>query len=215
LNVLCAARDAEVKRVVIASSSSVYGNTEVLPKVETMVTAPLSPYAVSKLAAEQYGVAFYRSFGLETVALRYFNVFGPRQDPTSQYAAVIPRFLEMIKRSERPTVYGDGEQSRDFTYVDNVVNANLLACVAKDVGGEVFNCACFARVSLNQLMEKINALLGKAVEPVYTPPRPGDVKHSLADIRKARALLGYTVKVPFEAGLTRLISASLSHTGNN
>ena len=207
LHVLWAAHRAGVRRVIVASSSSVYGNTEVLPKVETMPTTPLSPYAVSKLAAEQYAVAFYKSYGLETVALRYFNVFGPRQDPTSQYAAVIPKFLEIMRRGERPTIFGDGEQSRDFTYVDNVVEANLLACTAPGVAGEVFNCACHERISLNQLMKEFNSLLGTHIEPIYAPPRVGDVKHSLADIGKARRMLGYEVVVPFKEGLTHLVHA--------
>ena len=204
LNLLLAAHEAGVKRVVMASSSSVYGNTPTLPKVETMPVSPLSPYAVSKLAAERYCVAFWHSFGLETVALRYFNVFGPRQDPYSQYAAVIPKFLDMIRQGKRPTIYGDGEQSRDFTYVENVVEANLLAAKAPDVAGEFFNCACFEQVSLNDLVREINALLGTDIEPDYDTARVGDVKHSLADISKARERLGYEVKVPFKAGLAKL-----------
>ena len=208
LNILWAARAEGVKRVVVASSSSVYGDSEVLPKVETMPTNPLSPYAVSKLAAERYAVAFWKSYGLETVCLRYFNVFGPRQDPHSQYAAVIPKFLHLMRRGERPTIYGDGEQSRDFTYVENVVEANLLACTAPGVAGEVFNCACGQRVTLNQLVAMLNELLGTHIEPRYTEPRVGDVRHSLADISKAERLLGYQVVVPFEEGLTRLVSAT-------
>ena len=154
------------------------------------------------------GVAFWHSFGLETVALRYFNVFGPRQDPYSQYAAVIPKFLDLMRQGKQPIIYGDGEQSRDFTYVENVIEANLLAATAPGVGGEVFNCACFERVSLNQLVEMINELLGTSIEPLYDETRVGDVKHSLADISKAREMLGYEVKVPFREGLAKLAALS-------
>ena len=208
LNLLWAALRAGAKRVVVASSSSVYGDSPTLPKVETMPTAPRSPYAVSKLATEQYAVAFWHSFGLETVALRYFNVFGPRQDPKSDYAAVIPKFLAMMKRGETPTIYGDGEHSRDFTYVDNVVSANLLACTAEGAAGEVFNCACGDRVSLNDLVAVLNEALGTDVVAEHAEDRPGDVKHSLADIGKAKEMLGYRVLVPFDEGLARLVSAS-------
>ena len=208
LNLLWAALRAGVKRVVVASSSSVYGDSPTLPKVETMPTAPRSPYAVSKLATEQYAVAFWHSFGLETVALRYFNVFGPRQDPKSDYAAVIPKFLAMMRRGETPTIYGDGEHSRDFTYVDNVVSANLLACTAEGAAGEVFNCACGDRASLNDLVTVLNEALGTDVVAEHAEDRPGDVKHSLADIGKAKEILGYRVLVPFDEGLARLVSAS-------
>jgi len=209
LNLLVAARDAGVRRVVVASSSSVYGDSEALPKVETMAVSPLSPYAVSKLATEQYGIAFWRSFRLETIALRYFNVFGPRQDPHSQYAAVIPRFIDLMRRGERPTIYGDGEQSRDFTYVDNVVSANVLACAApQEAVGQVFNCACNERVSLNRLTATINELLGTSIAPERAEPRVGEVRHSLADIGKARRVLGYEVVVPFREGLVRLVQAT-------
>ncbi len=206
VNILVAAKEFGVKRVVVASSSSVYGNTPTLPKIETMRQSPLSPYAVSKLATEQYAVAFWHSFGLETVSLRYFNVFGPRQDPKSEYAAVIPKFLSLMLRGESPTIYGDGEQSRDFTYVENVVSANLLSCTAPDVGGEIFNCACNEQISLNQLVEMLNESLGTNIKPVYAEARPGDVKHSRADISKAEKMLGYKVSVPFSEGLDRLIS---------
>lgn len=206
VNILVAAKTFGVKRVVVASSSSVYGNTPTLPKIETMRQSPLSPYAVSKLATEQYAVAFWHSFGLETVSLRYFNVFGPRQDPNSEYAAVIPKFLSMMLRGESPTIYGDGEQSRDFTYVENVVSANLLSCTAPDVGGEVFNCACNEQISLNQLVDMLNERLGTRIEPIYADVRPGDVKHSRADISKAEKMLRYKVTVPFSEGLNRLIS---------
>jgi UDP-glucose 4-epimerase len=206
VNILVAAKTFGVKRVVVASSSSVYGNTPTLPKIETMRQSPLSPYAVSKLATEQYAVAFWHSFGLETVALRYFNVFGPRQDPKSEYAAVIPKFLSLMLRGESPTIYGDGEQSRDFTYVENVVSANLLSCTAPDIGGEVFNCACNEQISLNQLVDMLNESLGTNIKPIYAEARPGDVKHSRADIAKAEKMLGYKVTVPFSEGLDRLIS---------
>lgn len=205
LNLLVAARDVGVKRVVYASSSSVYGDTPTLPKTEEMRPAPLSPYAVSKLAGEHYCQVFYQVYGLETVALRYFNVFGPRQDPTSQYAAVIPKFITAMLRGEQPTIYGDGEQSRDFTYVSNVVQANLLAATAPDVGGQVFNIACGQRYSLLELVATINRILGTDIAPVHTAPRVGDIKHSLADIAKARERLGYQLEINFEEGLRRVI----------
>ena len=201
LNILVAARDAGVKRVVYAASSSAYGDTPTLPKSEDMPPNPLSPYALTKLAGEQYCTIFYRLYGLETVSLRYFNVFGPRQDPTSQYAAVIPKFIEKILAGESPTIYGDGEQTRDFTFVTNNVEANLLACTAPNVGGEVINVACGERYSLLQLVELINETLGTKIEPIFEPGRPGDVKHSLADISKARELLGFKPLVDFEEGL--------------
>jgi UDP-N-acetylglucosamine/UDP-N-acetyl-alpha-D-glucosaminouronate 4-epimerase len=208
LNVLWAAKEASVKRVVVASSSSVYGNTEVMPKVETMPTSPLSPYAVSKLATETYAMSFWHSYGLETVALRYFNVFGTRQDPYSQYSAVIPRFLDMMRKGETPTIHGDGEQSRDFTYVENVVQANLLAATVPGCGGQIFNCACQDRVTLNDLVNQLNDLLGTDITPEHGEDRVGDVKHSLADISKAREMLGYRVIVPFSEGLRRLVEAT-------
>ncbi len=199
--VLLAARDAGVKRFVYASSSSAYGDTPVLPKVETMRPEPLSPYAASKLAGEYYCKVFYTVFGLETISLRYFNVFGPHQDPTSQYAAAIPAFVTAILKNKPPTIYGDGEQSRDFTYVDNVVDANLLAARAKKTSGEVINIACGKAVTVNEIIDMINNLVGKNVKPEYTDPRPGDVKHSLADITAAERLIGYRPKVSFEQGL--------------
>ncbi|HID63737.1 MAG TPA: SDR family oxidoreductase, partial [Anaerolineae bacterium] len=205
LNLLVAARDAGVKRVVYASSSSVYGDAPTLPKTEEMKPAPLSPYAVSKLAGEHYGQVFYQVYGLETVALRYFNVFGPRQDPTSQYAAVIPKFVTAMLKGERPVIYGDGEQSRDFSYVTNVVQANLLAANAPEVGGQVFNIACGQRYNLLELVATINRILGTDIAPVHTAPRAGDIKHSLADIARARERLGYQVEVEFEEGLRRVI----------
>jgi nucleoside-diphosphate-sugar epimerase len=205
LNLLVAARDAKVRRVVYAGSSSAYGNTPTLPKVETMAPSPLSPYAVAKLTGELYCQVFARNYGLETVVLRYFNVFGPRQDPTSPYAAVIPKFLRAISAGESPVVFGDGSQSRDFTYVDNVVAANLLAATAPGVSGEVMNVACGERVTLLDLHAQLCALLGRKVEPRFAPPRAGDVQHSLADIGKARRLLGYSPAVPFAEGLRRLL----------
>lgn len=215
LNLLVAARDAGVKRVVYASSSAIYGDTPTLPKAEEMKPAPLSPYAVSKLAGEYYCQVFYQVYGLETVALRYFNVFGPRQDPTSQYAAVIPKFVTAMLRSEQPTIYGDGEQSRDFSYVTNVVQANLLAATAPGVGGQVFNIACGQRYNLLELVDTINRILGTDITPVHTTPRVGDVRHSLADIARARKMLGYQVEVEFEEGLHCLIAWYRGHGGQN
>ena len=215
LNLLLAARDAGVKRVVCASSSSVYGDTPTLPKTEEMKPAPLSPYAVSKLAGEHYGQVFYQVYGLETVALRYFNVFGPRQDPTSQYAAVIPRFVTAMLKGEQPVIYGDGEQSRDFSYVTNVVQANLLAATAPGVGGQIFNIACGKRYNLLELVATINQILGTDVTPVHTAPRVGDIRHSLAGIARAREMLGYQVEVEFKEGLRRLIAWYMEHEGQN
>ncbi|MFO0974701.1 MAG: SDR family oxidoreductase [Phycisphaerae bacterium] len=205
LNLLMAARQAGVRRVVLAASSSAYGNTPTQPKVESMRSDPLSPYAVQKLAAELYARAFSECYGIQTISLRYFNVFGPRQDPTSQYAAAIPAFVTSILRNEPPTVYGDGEQTRDFTYIDNVVAANLAAAAAPRVSGEVCNIACGEAVSVNHVIRRINELLGKSVQPKYVPSRAGDVKHSLADIGRARELIGYQPKVRFDEGLKRSI----------
>ena len=198
---LLAARDAGIKRFVYAASSSAYGDAPTSPKVETMPASPLSPYAVAKLTGEYYCSVFYKIFGLETVSLRYFNVFGPYQDPASQYAAAIPAFVTAILKDEPPTIYGDGEQSRDFTYIDNVVDANLLAGRAKRTQGEVVNIACGKAVTVNEIIEMINELLGKSVKPKYIAPRPGDVKHSLADITAARNLINYRPKVSFSDGL--------------
>jgi nucleoside-diphosphate-sugar epimerase len=202
---LLAARDAGIKRFVYAASSSAYGDTPTLPKVETMTPMPLSPYAAAKLVGEYYCSVFYEVFGLETISLRYFNVFGPQQDPTSQYAAAIPAFVTAILKGEPPTIYGDGEQSRDFTYVDNVVEANLLAARAKQTKGEVINIACGEAVTVNAIIDMINDLLDKDIKPNYTDPRPGDVKHSLADITLAEKLIGYKTKVPFREGLRKAI----------
>jgi len=202
---LLAARDAHVKRFVYASSSSAYGDTPTLPKVETMLPSPLSPYAAAKLVGEYYCSVFSGVFGLQTISLRYFNVFGPHQDPTSQYAAAIPAFVTSILQDKPPTIYGDGEQSRDFTYVDNVVEANLLAARARKTAGEVINIACGKAVTVNEIIDMINEFTGRKVKPIYTAPRPGDVKHSLADISLAKKLIGFTPKVSFRQGLEKAI----------
>jgi nucleoside-diphosphate-sugar epimerase len=202
LNLLVAARDAGVKRLVYASSSSVYGDTPTLPKVETMPTRPKSPYALQKLTAEEYCRIFFDQYGLETVALRYFNVFGPRQDPKSQYTGVIAKFATALLTGERPTIFGDGLTSRDFTYVANNVRANLLACVApRAAAGQAMNVACGDRITLLELLAGMQKLLGTNLEPIFAPERAGDVKHSQADIGKARELLGYEPQVGFEEGL--------------
>ena len=203
LHILMASREAGVKRVIYASSSSVYGDTPVLPKHEELPPSPLSPYALQKYIGEQYCRLFYQLYGLDTLSLRYFNIFGPRQDPASIYSAVIPRFIEALVENRSPIVYGDGEQSRDFTYVDNVVEANLLAMAVSHGRGEAMNIAYGQRTSLNQLLETLQRILGSKVKPVYQDPRPGDVKHSLADIGKAIAFLRYQPRVDIEAGLKR------------
>jgi UDP-glucose 4-epimerase len=203
LNVLLAARDEGVRRIVNASSSSVYGNSGSLPRVETQAPDPISPYAVAKLAAERFCTSFTRVYGMEIVSLRYFNVFGPRQDPTSQYAAVVPRFIRAIADDEPVTIYGDGDQSRDFTFVDNVVGANLLAADASDVGGEILNVATGESVTVNALADMIGAMLGKPVEKVFEPAREADVRASWADVGEARRLLGYETRVDFAEGLRR------------
>jgi UDP-glucose 4-epimerase len=205
LNILNAARQAGVRRVVNASSSSVYGDSPQLPKHEGMGTNPLSPYAVAKLAAEHYCTVFARIHGLETISLRYFNVFGPRQDPTSQYSAVIPKFITAMRRGQQPVIFGDGEQSRDFTYVSNVINANLLAAEAKCEPGLAMNCACHERTTLNQLVEQINALLGTRIAPVYEGPRAGDIKHSYADISLVEKKLGFKPGINFRDGLRKTV----------
>lgn len=205
LNVLIAARDNGVRRVVNSASSSAYGETPQLPKVETIVPQPLSPYAVSKLAAEHYCAAFAECYGLETISLRYFNVFGPRQDPAGEYAAVIPAFVAAMLGGRRPTVYGDGEQSRDFCFVENVVNANCLAAEAKGVRGQAVNIACGERTTLNEMIAVINESLGTNLAPDYQPERTGDVKHSLADLALAKGLIGYEPKIMFAEGLARSI----------
>jgi len=207
VNVLVAARDAKVKRVVYAASSSAYGDTPTLPKHEAMKPDPISPYAVAKLASEHYMVSFYRCYQLETVCLRYFNIFGPRQDPSSPYSGVLAKFITMMLRGEQPAIYGDGEQSRDFTYIDNAVAANLLACKAPadKVAGQVFNTATGRRVTLNQTFKLLQPLTSYHGQPKYGPERGGDIKHSLADISKAEAGLGYKPKVDFEEGLQRTV----------
>ena len=205
LNVLLAARDEGISRVVFASSSSVYGANPELPKHEELTPLPISPYAVAKLAGEGYCRSFSGVFGLETVALRYFNVFGPRQDPLSQYAAVIPQFITALLADTSPVVYGDGEQSRDFTYVDNVVEGTVLAMTAAGVDGKVFNVATGGGVTLNALLEKLAGLVGRQVEPRYEPPRSGDVRHSQAQVSLAEKELGYRVVVPVEEGLRRTL----------
>jgi len=210
LNVLLAARDEGVRRIVNASSSSVYGNTGKLPRVETQAPDPISPYAVAKLAAERFCTSFTRVYGMEIVSLRYFNVFGPRQDPTSQYAAVVPRFIRAIADDEPVTIYGDGDQSRDFTFVDNVVGANLLAADAPDVGGEILNVATGDSVTVNALADAIGAMLGKPVEKVYEPAREADVRASWADVGEAKRLLGYEMRVDFAEGLRRTADYLLS-----
>ncbi|MBI2898079.1 MAG: SDR family oxidoreductase [Deltaproteobacteria bacterium] len=211
LNVLVAARDAGVARVVYAASSSAYGDTPTLPKREDMPPTPLSPYALQKLAGEQYMRVFHSLFGLETVALRYFNVFGPRQDPKSDYAAVIPRFIMKIQRGEAPTIFGDGEQTRDFCFIENVVQANLAACTAPAAAGHVMNIGGGKRISLNQLVETICQITGKTCEAVYTAPRPGDVRHSLADVGRARELIGYEPRFDVTEGLRRTVEYFASH----
>lgn len=205
LNVLHAAKEARVRRVVYASSSSVYGDTPELPKHEGMSPNPLSPYAVSKFAAEQYCRVFALVYGLETVSLRYFNVFGPRQDPGSQYSAVIPKFITAMLNNSQPIIYGDGEQTRDFTYVANVVQSNILAATASCESGIAMNCACHGRVSLNELVMKINQILGRDIRPIYKDPRKGDIKHSFAAIDRAKKAIGYTPSVEFDSGLRKTI----------
>lgn len=205
LNILEAAKEFGVKRVVCASSSSIYGNSESLPKVESMPVNPLSPYALTKYAQERYCQIFSKIYGMETVALRYFNVFGPNQDPTSQYSAVIPKFIKLIMQDKEPMIYGDGSQSRDFTFVENNVWANIQACTAPKASGEVINIACGKRYTLIDLVDMINEILGKNIEPKFAPDRAGDVKHSLAGIDKAKELLGYEVRVDFKEGLRRTI----------
>jgi UDP-glucose 4-epimerase len=204
-HMLMAARDAGVRRFVFAASSSAYGASEELPKVETMPLLPLSPYAAAKAAGELYVATFYRAFGLQAVSLRYFNVFGPRQDPTNQYAGVIAAFATRMLRGHRPVIYGDGRQSRDFTFIENVVHANLLAAEAREVHGEVVNIGCGEAVDLNAMVTVFNQSLGTRLEPIYEPTRAGDVMHSLADIAAAQNLLGYRPQVDFARGLSETI----------
>lgn len=205
LNVLIAARDNSVKRVIYAASSSAYGDQEGDFKVESMVPAPISPYGVAKLAGEYYLQAFYHAYGLETVALRYFNVFGARQDPKSEYAAVIPKFITLMRDGKRPTIYGDGEQSRDFTYIDNVVHGNLLASTAEKAPGEVMNLATGGRITLNNLVERLNTIMKTDLPPIHGDPRTGDIKHSQAGVDKAGEILGFEPVVNFDEGLRRTV----------
>jgi UDP-glucose 4-epimerase len=206
-NLLVAARDAKVKRVVYAASSSAYGDTPTLPKREDMLPSPISPYAVAKLTGEYYMTSFWRCYGLETVSLRYFNIFGPRQDPTSPYSGVLAKFITQMLKKEQPVIFGEGQQSRDFTYVENVVNANLLACQAPSsaVAGRVFNVATGARIDLNETFRVLKKLTGYNGEVKYEAERAGDVKHSLADLSLAKQHLRYEPKVGFEEGLQRTI----------
>jgi nucleoside-diphosphate-sugar epimerase len=207
LNLLLASRDSGVRRVVFASSSSIYGSDLTLPKREDLAPRPIAPYAVAKLASEGYCSSFSQVYGLETVALRYFNVFGPKQDPLSQYAAVIPKFITALLEGRPPVVNGDGEQSRDFTYIDNVIDANLLAASAPDASGHTFNIACGDRISLNRLLDDLRQIIGVEIEANYVEARPGDVKHSLADITKAEEILGYRPAIDFSEGLQRTVAS--------
>ena len=208
VNILVAARDAKVKRVTYASSSSLYGDTPTLPKHEGMVPDPISPYAVAKLSAEYYMRSFYRVYGLETVSIRYFNVFGPHQDPTSMYSGVLAIFITRMLQGQQPVIYGDGEQSRDFTFIDNVVSGNLLACEApaNQVAGRYFNVATGTRVTLNYTYSLLQKLTGYPKPPLYAEEREGDIKHSLADISRAEKALGYRTLVSFEEGLARTVA---------
>jgi nucleoside-diphosphate-sugar epimerase len=201
LNVLVAAKEFRVKRVVFAASSSAYGETPTLPKVETMQPLPISPYGVTKYVGELYGQAFLKCYGLETVSLRYFNIFGPRQDPGSPYSGVLAKFCTAFLEDTQPVVFGDGEQTRDFTFVDNAVHANLLACEAPNVAGKVFNVGCGARISLNQVLAALRKVTGKPLQAKYDPPREGDIRDSQADISEARRYLGYEPQVGFQQGL--------------
>ncbi|MDB2262458.1 SDR family oxidoreductase [Halorubrum ezzemoulense] len=202
--VIDAARNADVDSVVVASSSSIYGTTEQLPKVESMTEQPESPYALSKYYTEKLTLQASELYDIDTAALRYFNIFGPRQDPNGDYAAVIPKFISLLLDGEQPIIYGDGEQSRDFTFIDNAVQANILAAES-DVSGEAFNVGCGGRVTVNELVDTLNDLLGRDIDPVYDDPRPGDVRHSHADISKAEDLLGYDPSVDFKTGLEQTI----------
>jgi UDP-glucose 4-epimerase len=203
LNVLVAAKELKVKRVVFAASSSAYGETPTLPKVETMQPQPISPYGVTKFVGELYGQTFGRCYGLENVSLRYFNIFGPRQDPSSPYSGVLAKFCTAFLEDSQPVVFGDGEQTRDFTYVENAVQANLLACEAPNVSGKVFNVGVGGRVSLNGVLSELQKITGKKLEAKYDPPRDGDIRDSQADISQAKNFLGYDPQVTFEDGLAR------------
>jgi UDP-glucose 4-epimerase len=204
---LIAARDAKAKRFIFSSSSSVYGQSRVLPQHEGLPLAPISPYGATKAAGEIYCKAFYESYGLQTISLRYYNVFGPRQDPTSQYAAAMPLFVSALLRDKPPTIFDDGEQSRGFTYIDNVLQANWLAAQVKETHGEAINISTKTAVTVNTVVNVIRKLLGKEnIKPTYAPPRPGDIKHSLADVKKAKEVIGYEPFVSFEEGITKAIN---------
>ena len=203
LNVLVAARDAKVKRFVYAASSSAYGETPTQPKVETMQSQPISPYGVTKYVGELYAHVFGRNYGLENASVRYFNVFGPRQDPTSQYSGVLSRFMLAVIEGQQPVIYGDGEQSRDFTFIENVVDVTLRACEASGASGQVFNGGTGARITLNEVLKQLEKITGKKLQAKYDPPRTGDIRDSQADISLARKVLGYNPSVNFEVGLER------------
>jgi nucleoside-diphosphate-sugar epimerase len=205
LNILLAAREKGVKRVIYASSSSVYGDTPTLPKHEEMPSHPLSPYALQKYIGEQYCRLFHQLYGLETISLRYFNIFGPKQDPNSLYSAVIPKFIDALLQGHPPIIFGDGEQSRDFTYIENVVQANVLAMSAENIHGEAVNIACGERISLNHLFDILKEILGSKLSPIYQEPRKGDVRHSLADIHKGRKIINYEPKVGVKIGLKKTV----------
>jgi UDP-glucose 4-epimerase len=205
LNILLAAKEEGVKRVIYASSSSIYGDTPTLPKHEEMPPHPLSPYALQKYIGEQYCRLFYQLYGLDSVSLRYFNIFGPKQDPNSVYSAVIPMFIDALLHDRPPIIFGDGEQSRDFTFIENVVQANLLAMSAEHLHGEAMNIACGKRISLNQLLKILKKILGSKLTPIYQEPRKGDVRHSLADIRKSKKFINYMPKVGTEEGLNKTV----------
>ena len=205
LNLLMSAKEVGVERFIYASSSSVYGDSPTLPKVETMIPRPLSPYAASKLMGEYYSQVFSHVWGISTICLRYFNIYGPRQDPTSQYAAVIPRFITALLKGQPPTIYGDGEQSRDFTFIEDCVQGNLLACKAAPLQDRIFNIACGSQVAINQLYKELTSLLKTEIPPNYTEPRPGDVRHSLADIHQAKDLLNYQPRVKLQEGLQQTL----------
>jgi UDP-glucose 4-epimerase len=211
LKLLLAARDAKVKRVVYASSSSLYGDNPTLPKHEGMMPNPLSPYGAQKLFGEMYCQVFAKAYALETVSLRYFNVFGPRQDATSQYSGVLAKFIPAVLQGRRPVIYGDGLQSRDFTYVQNVVDANLLACTTPGICGEAFIIACGDRITVNSMLQQINKITGNDISPVFEAPRGGDIKHSQAEIKKAARMLGYAPRVVFEEGLRNTIEWYRTH----
>ncbi|MCX5632781.1 MAG: SDR family oxidoreductase [Phycisphaerae bacterium] len=207
VNMLIAARDAKARRFIFSSSSSVYGQSKVLPQHEGLLLQPISPYGATKAAGEIYCKVFYESYGLQTISLRYYNVFGPRQDPTSQYAAAIPLFVSALLRDKSPTIFDDGEQSRGFTYIENVMQANWLAANAKETHGEAINISTRNAVTVNTVVNTIRKLMGKEnIRPIYAPPRPGDIKHSLADVKRAKELIGYEPFVSFEEGITKAIN---------